>query len=94
MNPSFRILSTSAFERDARKRMREHRELAGIIQEMTAALQNDPYNIRKQYDIKKLAGVKPGQGQWRMRRGRYRLRYDVFGGNVVLHSFRHRKESY
>jgi mRNA-degrading endonuclease RelE of RelBE toxin-antitoxin system len=38
--------------------------------------------------------VKPGEGQWRIRWREYRLRYDILAGEVVLHSFRHRKESY
>lgn len=46
------------------------------------------------HPIKKLAGLKPGEGQWRIRWREYRLRYDIFGSEVVLHSFRHRKEAY
>jgi mRNA-degrading endonuclease RelE of RelBE toxin-antitoxin system len=38
--------------------------------------------------------LKPGEGQWRIRWREYRLRYDIFGSEVVLHSFRHRKEAY
>jgi mRNA-degrading endonuclease RelE of RelBE toxin-antitoxin system len=41
-----------------------------------------------------LAGLKPGEGQWRLRWQDYRLRYDVFNNEVVLHSFRHRKDAY
>jgi mRNA-degrading endonuclease RelE of RelBE toxin-antitoxin system len=39
-------------------------------------------------------GVKAGEGQWHVRWREYRLRYDIFGSEVVLHSFRHRKEAY
>lgn len=94
MDPPFRIVTTAAFESDTRKRTRAHRKLADVIEQMIAALEIDPCNVKREHDIRKLAGVKPGDGQWRMRRGKYRLRYDVFGRDVVLHSFRHRKESY
>jgi len=47
-----------------------------------------------QHKIKKLAGLKTGEGQWRVRWRDYRLRYDIFGSEVVLHSFRHRKDAY
>ena len=42
---------------------------------MLAALKEDPYNRSGKHDIKKLASLKPGEGQWRIRAGDYRLRY-------------------
>lgn len=44
--------------------------------------------------IRKLAGVGQGEGQWRIRVGNYRLRYDIIGSDVVLYSFRHRRDVY
>ena len=38
--------------------------------------------------------VEPGGGQWRIRSGIYRLRYDVVGRDVVLYSVNHRREAY
>jgi mRNA-degrading endonuclease RelE of RelBE toxin-antitoxin system len=38
--------------------------------------------------------LKPGEGQWRIRAGDYRLRYDIFGRDVVLYAVRHRTEAY
>ncbi|MBI3961397.1 MAG: type II toxin-antitoxin system RelE/ParE family toxin [Deinococcus sp.] len=38
--------------------------------------------------------MNPGAAQWRIRAGDYRLRYDIVGSDVVLYSFRHRKEAY
>jgi mRNA-degrading endonuclease RelE of RelBE toxin-antitoxin system len=66
----------------------------GAVEELLAILQEDPHNRSGQHKIKKLAGLKPGDGQWRIRWRDYRLRYDIFCEAVVLHSFRHRREAY
>ncbi len=42
--------------------------------------------------IKRLKGQ--GVGQWRLRVGDYRVRYDVVGKDVVLYRVRDRKEVY
>jgi mRNA-degrading endonuclease RelE of RelBE toxin-antitoxin system len=68
--------------------------LVEALEELLATLEEDPHNRSGQHKIKKLAGVKPGEGQWRIRWREYRLRYDIFGEEVVLHSFRHRREAY
>jgi mRNA-degrading endonuclease RelE of RelBE toxin-antitoxin system len=57
-------------------------------------LETDPLNTSRQYNIKKLVGVEPGDGAWRIRSGVYRLRYDVAGTTVTLHSINHRRNAY
>jgi mRNA-degrading endonuclease RelE of RelBE toxin-antitoxin system len=94
MSAGFRILSTAAFERDSRKLTRECPDLAIRLGEAIETLARDPCNSARRHDIKKLSGVKVGKGQWRIRFRKYRLRYDVFDRDVVLHSVRHRKEAY
>lgn len=94
MPQPFLVHTSSRFLRDARKLRRQHPELVDVLEDLRAILGADPYNRTKQYDIKKLTDVKPGEGQWRIRRGDYRLRYDIFGRDVVLYSFRHRREVY
>lgn len=42
--------------------------------------------------IKKLKGS--GDGQWRLRVGSYRIRYDVIGRDDVLYRVRHRRDVY
>jgi len=64
------------------------------MEELLAILRRDPHNRNGKYKIKKLAGYKAGEGQWRIRWKEYRLRYDIFADDVVLYSFRHRKEAY
>lgn len=90
----FRTLSSPSFERDIRKLGRRNPNLLLKVEEAAAILREDPYNTTRAHDIKKLAAVPQGEGQWRIRIGDYRIRYDVFGTDVVLYSFRHRKEGY
>jgi len=94
MLASFRLVSLPAFERDIRKILKRNPGLVPLLERLRAILREDPYNQTRQYDIKKLSDVPPGDGQWRIRAGDYRLRYDIVGNDVVLHSFRHRKEAY
>jgi len=90
----FRVLTTPSFEREFRKVSRGDSELMGALEELVSVLSEDPHNRSGRHKIKKLAGLKTGEGQWRIRWRDYRLRYDIYGNDVVLHSFRHRKEAY
>ena len=90
----FRVLTTPAFEREYRAIARKHVNLIVAFQELLEILAADPHNRSGKYQIKKLVGLKAGEGQWRVRWREYRLRYDIFGNEVVLHSFRHRKDAY
>ncbi len=94
MSPPFRLLTTPAFERDFRGIAKRNPKLLGVLEELLAVLGEDPHNRRGRHKIKKLAGLKPGEGQWRIRWQDFRLRYDIVDHEVVLHSFRHRKEAY
>ena len=94
MPAAFQVLTTPAFERQARKAVSGKHELAGILEKLIKILSDDPYNLTGKHKIKKLAGVNAGEGQWRIRFGDYRVRYDIASGEVVLHSFRDRKEAY
>jgi mRNA-degrading endonuclease RelE of RelBE toxin-antitoxin system len=90
----FTVLSTPPFERDFRKVSQGRPALVEAVTELQAVLREDPHNRSGQHKIKKLAGYKAGEGQWRIRWREYRLRYDIFGNDVVLYSFRHRKDAY
>ena len=94
MAGAFRVVTTPAFEREFRKVSRGNAALIDALGELVATLSEDPHNRSGQHQIKKLAGLKPGEGQWCIRWREYRLRYDIFSDEVVLHSFRHRKEAY
>jgi len=73
-NP-FRVLSTPPFERDFRKISRGQLSLVEALSELQAILREDPHNRSGQHGIKKLAEFKRGEGQWRIRWEKYRLRY-------------------
>ena len=90
----FRIVTTPAFEREFRKAAKGNPALAHALEELLTILEDDPYNRTGRHQVKKLVGLQPGEGQWRIRWREYRLRYDIFSDQGVLHSFRHRREAY
>ena len=90
----FRVLTTPGYERDFRTISRGRPAVADAMEALLAVLRRDPYNRSGRHQIKKLSGHKAGDGQWRIRWKEYRLRYDILGSDVVLYSFRHRKEAY
>jgi mRNA-degrading endonuclease RelE of RelBE toxin-antitoxin system len=94
MGGPFRVLTTPAFEREFRKALKGNAAWVEALEELLGILQADPHNRTGQHNIRKLVGLKPGEGQWRIRWRDYRLRYDIFGEEVVLHSIRHRREAY
>ena len=65
-----------------------------MLEELISVLRVDPHNVTGKHKFKKLSGVAPGEGQWRIRFGDYRVRYDIADHEVVLHSFRDRKDAY
>ena len=75
----FRTRSSPSFERDIRILTKRNPNLLPKVEEAAAILSVDPYNSTRRYNIKKLNAVRPGEGQWRIRIGAYRIRYDVFG---------------
>src|SRR5713101_5451822 len=60
MLPSYRTLTTPAFERDTRKILRRNARFLGMLEKMLTALKNDPHNRSRKHDIKKLAALKSG----------------------------------
>lgn len=90
----FRVLTSPAFEREFRKIAKGNPSLIDAFEELIAILRDDPYNRTATHNIKKLVALKSGEGQWRIRWREYRLRYDILGRDVILHSFRHRRDAY
>jgi len=85
MTPPFLVRTTPRFERRVRALLRGHPELHALQARVVAILEIDPHNRTGAHPIKKLQGVSPGEGQYRLRLGRWRFRYDIFGREVVLH---------
>jgi mRNA-degrading endonuclease RelE of RelBE toxin-antitoxin system len=90
----YRVVASSGFEREVhRLRARLPRVYEGLL-EAVEVLETDPFNLEGRANIRKLVDVPPGEGQFRLRIGDYRLRYDVVGDEVILHSMRPRGQSY
>ena len=84
-DPGFSVLTTAHFDRLLKKLTREHPDLVDRLEGAIAILSEDPYNKSRRHPIRKLEGVSAGEGQYRLRSGRFRFRYDVEGREVVIH---------
>ena len=84
MAEAFRVQSTRGFDRLAKAYRKRHREFPDLLDHALTILEADPLNTTRTYSIGKLSDVKPGDGQYRLRLGRWRFRYDVSGSNVTL----------
>ena len=84
MTSLFSVRTTPRFDRLARALTRAHPAFPGVYSRAVHILETDPYNRTRQHHIKKLEGVAPGEGQWRLSLGRFRFRYDIEGQVVTL----------
>lgn len=91
---SYRVVATSRFERDFKALAKRHPQVIRRVEAMVEVVSKDPYNRSQRHNIKKLKGVKKGEGQWRIASGEYRIRYDIFGDEVVLYSCKPRRAAY
>ncbi len=85
MTPLFAVRTTPRFERLLRRLSKRHPELVDCYANALALLKSDPHNLSRRHPIRKLEGMESGEGQYRLRLGRWRFRYDIFGRDVVLH---------
>ena len=90
----YRIVTPRQFEREVRRLRKRFPRVHAVYERALDLLEIDPFNLENRADISKLVDVRAGEGQFRLRLGDWRLRYDVAGETVVLHSMRHRRESY
>lgn len=92
MTRQFVVFTTGRFDRELKKLVAHHPELPEHYRNILAALKQDPYNSTRRYLIKKLQGVQADDGQYRIRSGRFRFRYDIAGQSVYLKSCSLRRE--
>ena len=92
MRPPFEVIATSHFERAFDKLSRHHAELSKVYPRIISVLETDPYNVSRSHDIKKLQDIPAGVGQYRIRAGRFRFRYDVEAQVVWLKACSLRRE--
>ena len=76
----YQVLVAPRFRRLAKKLTRQHPEFSDHYARAVRILSEDPTNNSNRFSIKKLRGVSHGNGQWRLRLGRFRVRYDVYAG--------------
>jgi hypothetical protein len=85
MNGSFDVRTTARFDRLLKKLAIRHRQEAGVMYaQALSILAADPHNRTRQHHIKKLEDVPPGDGQYRLKLGRWRFRFDVVDQVVIL----------
>ena len=84
MRPPFSVRSDPHFERLARSLRKRHPDFDDHFAETIETLKADPHNHSRSHPIKKLRAVAQGDGQYRMRSGRWRFRYDIYGREIVL----------
>ncbi len=72
------VLTTPLFDRLLKKLAAQHCELPEIFESAITILRTDPYNLSRSNAIKKLQGITQGSGQYRLRIGRWRFRYDIW----------------
>lgn len=63
MNGAFRVVTTPAFEREFRKLSQGNNKLLDALEELIAVLSEDPHGRTGRHPIRKMAGLKPGEGQ-------------------------------
>ena len=81
--PNYQVVHTPTFRRsfDKLDALTQRRVLQALH-----ILEDDPY-VGLKLKEKKI-------GQWRLRVGDYRIRYDIEGDTVILHLVKHRSEIY
>jgi len=84
MTPRFAVRATPHFERLARRLTTQHPEFPRLLAQAIDILEADPANVSRQQNIKKLAAARAGDGQWRLRLGRFRFVYDIADREVAL----------
>jgi mRNA interferase RelE/StbE len=81
--PRYDLVISNRFRRDLRQLDADtHRQVVEVLE----GLQEDPNRGRKLTNVR--------IGQWRIRVGDYRIRYDIEGTRVLLYRIRHRRDIY
>ncbi|MBI3210641.1 MAG: hypothetical protein HYZ37_17280 [Candidatus Solibacter usitatus] len=92
MTAAFFVTTTRRFDREFKKLAAKQHGLPEMFRQVLEILKADPYNRGRRNPIKKLEGVAAGEGQYRIRTGRFRFRFDVDGQTVVLMACSLRRE--
>ncbi len=93
MKVGFTVSALPSFARALEALAKRHPELADLYSYALSVLQADPYNVSRTHPIKKLRAVPVGEGQYRLRLRRFRIRYDIVEREVVLLDVSLRREN-
>jgi mRNA-degrading endonuclease RelE of RelBE toxin-antitoxin system len=93
MTAPFAVRTSPHFDRLLKRLARPHPEVPEVFARVIGILAFDPHNRSRTHDIRKLQGVSAGEGQYRLRIGRWRFRYDISGQEVHLHHCGLRREN-
>jgi len=85
MSAPFAVRTSPHFDRLLKRLARQHPEVPEVFARAIRILAFDPHNLSRTHAIRKLQGVPPGEGQYRLRIGHWRFRYDIAGQEVHLH---------
>ncbi len=88
----FGVRATKHFERTLKKLARAQPQVLAEYEAALAILSEDPHNRTRRHPIRKLEGVPAGEGQYRIRMGRFRFIYDIDGRTVFLKACALRRE--
>jgi mRNA interferase RelE/StbE len=81
--PRYSLVIARRFRQDLRRLDAQmHRRVLEVLER----LQEDPFQGQRLTNV--------AIGQWRIRVGDYRIRYDIEGEQVLLYRVRHRREIY
>jgi len=81
--PGYNLIIARRFRQDLRRLDAQmHRRVLEVLER----LQEDPFQGQRLTNV--------AIGQWRIRVGDYRIRYDIEGEQVLLYRVRHRREIY
>jgi hypothetical protein len=63
---AYTVRTASRYDRLSNKLQKSHRDFDAVERSAAAILSQDPYNRTRRYHIKKLEGIAPGEGQYRL----------------------------
>lgn len=70
MTRRFSVRTTPRFERLLRSLRKPHHDIPDLLATAVRVLEADPYNVGRQQNIRKLEGIREGEGQYRLTLGR------------------------
>jgi mRNA-degrading endonuclease RelE of RelBE toxin-antitoxin system len=84
MTPRFSVRISSRCQPLLARLTEQHPDFSGFYVRALDILEQDPANVRRRHNVLKLKDIVRGDGQWRLRLGRFRFRYDIYEREVVL----------